>query len=125
SPVATIDVLDHALTSIAARQIEVDVRPLAARLGEKPLEEQVHLHRIHRGDAERIADRAVGGRAPTLHEHVVAATELDDVPDDEEIAGEVEPADDLELVRHLMPCAVGHRAGVSVPVADAARDEIS
>ena len=124
-PVAPIHVLDHALAAIAARQIEVDVRPLAARLGEKPLKQQIHLHRIHRGDAERIADRAVGGRATALHEHLVAATELDDVPHDEEIAGEVEPADDLQLVRHLAARALGHRAGVAVPVADAARDEVS
>jgi hypothetical protein len=40
--VLLVDVLDDALAPIAARQIEVDVGPLAALLREEPLEQQVH-----------------------------------------------------------------------------------
>src|SRR2546421_7367788 len=36
--VALIDVLDHALALIAAGQVEINIRPLAALLGEKTLE---------------------------------------------------------------------------------------
>jgi hypothetical protein len=70
--VALIDVLDDRLAALAARQIEVDVRPLAAGLREKPLEQQVHPHRIDGGEAERVADRAVRGRAAALHEECPA-----------------------------------------------------
>ena len=103
APVALVDVLDHPLAAVAAGQVEVDVRPLAALLGEEALEEQLHAHRIHGGDAERVADGAVRRRAPPLHEDALDAAELDDVPDDEEIAGEVELADELQLARDLLP----------------------
>ncbi len=59
--VAPVDVLDHALARLAAGQVEVDVRPLAALFGEEALEEQVHPYRIHGRDAQRVADGAVGG----------------------------------------------------------------
>src|SRR3989442_1704592 len=120
--VAPVHVLDDRLAPLAARQVEVDVRPLAARLREETLEEQLHLHRIDGRDAERIADRAVGGGAAALHEDVVGAAELHDVPDDEEVAGEIEPADDLQLVGDLPPRALDERAGGAVSRAHAVRD---
>src|SRR5207249_1756480 len=61
-PVAAIDVLDHFLPMVARGQVEIDVGPLAALLGEEALEEESHADRVDGGDAERIADRAVGGR---------------------------------------------------------------
>src|SRR5205823_949511 len=72
-------------------------------------EQQIHAHRIDGGDAERVAHRAVGRRAPALHEDVVAAAELDDVPHDEEVTGQVETADDLQLVLDLPPRPRGQR----------------
>ena len=71
--VALVDVLDHALAPIAARQIEIDVGPLAALFGQEALEEQLHADRIDRRDAEAVADGAVGRRAAALHEDVAAA----------------------------------------------------
>ena len=50
--VLLVDVLDHALAAIAARQIEIDVGPLAALLREEALEQQLHPDRIDGGDAE-------------------------------------------------------------------------
>src|SRR5438093_125103 len=82
--------------AITAREIEVDVGPLATLLGEEALEEEFHADRVDRRDAERVADRAVGGGASTLHEDAALATEADDVPDDQEIAAEIEPADEAE-----------------------------
>ena len=41
-PVFLVDVLDDALAAIAARQIEIDVGPLAALLGQEALEQQIH-----------------------------------------------------------------------------------
>ena len=104
--VALVDVLDDALAPIAARQIEIDVRPLAALLGEKALEEQLHADRIDRGDPERVADGAVGRRPAALHENALLPAEIDDVPDDEEVAGQIEPFDQIELARDLRAGAI-------------------
>ena len=99
--VGLVDVLDDALALVAGGEVEVDVGPLAALLGEKALEQQIHLHRIDGGDAEGVADRGVGGRAAPLHEDLLAAAELDDVPDDEEVAGQVELLDHGQLFLDL------------------------
>ena len=112
-----VDVLDDPLAPIAARQIEIDVRPLAALLRQKPLEQQIHADRIDRRDAEAVADGAVGRRAAALHEDVVLAAEVHDVPDDEEVAGEIELLDEIELARDL-----GAGAIVIRPVAIARAD---
>jgi len=85
-PVAPVDVLDDLLALVARRQIEVDVRPLAALLGQEALEEQLHLDRVDGGDRKRVADRGVGGRAPALGHNLLALAEADDVPDDEKVA---------------------------------------
>ena len=99
--VAAVDVLDDLLALVAGRQVEVDVGPLAALLGEEALEEQLHADGVDRRDAERVADRAVGGRAAALAEDAALAAEADDVPDDQEVAGEVELPDERELVLEL------------------------
>ena len=99
--VLLVDVLDDALAPIAARQIEIDVGPLAALLGEEALEQQVHPDRIDRGDPEAVADGAVGRRAAPLHEDPLLAAEVDDVPDDEEVAGEIELLDQIQLALEL------------------------
>src|SRR5438046_9218724 len=64
--VAAVDVLDDLFAAIAGGQVEVDVGPLAALLGEEALEAEAHADRIARRDAERVADRAGGGPAPPL-----------------------------------------------------------
>ena len=81
--------------------VEIDVgRPVT--LGrEEPLEEQAERDGVGLGDAERVADRAVGGAAPTLAVDVVAVAELDDVDEHEEVAGEAELLDHVELVGDL------------------------
>jgi hypothetical protein len=88
--VALVDVLNDALALIAAGKVEIDIRPLAAFFGEKALEEQLHRNCVDRGDAERIANGAVGGRSAALHQNVLGSAEFDDVPNDQEIAGEIE-----------------------------------
>src|SRR6266446_6944443 len=108
--VALVHVLDDGLAAVAARQVEVDVRPLAALLGEEALEEEIHRDRIDGGDAERVADGAVRGRAAALDENAAAAAKIDDLPDDEEVAGEVETLDDGELVIELRADARRDRA---------------
>src|SRR6185436_19070563 len=56
---------------------------------------------IDGGEPERVAHGAIGGRAPPLHEDPVPAAILDEVPDDEEVAGQIEAPDDVELMRDL------------------------
>src|SRR5213075_944595 len=114
--IAAVDVLDDLLSPVAAREVEVDVGPLAALLGEEALEEEAHADRIDRRDAKRVADRAVGGRAAPLAEDASLAAEADDVPHDQEVAGEVETLDHAELVLELS--LDGRRDG-SVPIAGA------
>jgi hypothetical protein len=103
---ALVDVLDDALALVAAGQIDIDVGPFAALFGEKALEQQVHADRVDRGDAERVADRAVGGRAAALRQDAVLAAEAHDVPDDQEIAGQFELFDQRQLAFDLPPGAL-------------------
>ena len=116
-PYFSIDVLDHPLAPIAARQIEIDVGPLAALFRQKPLEQQIHPDRIDRGDAEAVADGAVGRRAAALHENPLLAAEVDDVPDDQEIAGEIELLDQVAVRAR----SVALRAVVDAADSDRAR----
>ena len=99
--VLLVDVLNDALAAVAARQIEIDVGPFAALFREEALEQQLHLDRIDGGDAEAVADGAVGGRAAALHEDVLLPAVVHDVPDDQEVAGEIELLDQIELARDL------------------------
>src|SRR5436189_73159 len=82
--------LNGPLAPIAARQIEIDVGPLAALFRQEALEQQVHADRIDGGDPEAVAHGAVGRRSAPLHENALLPAEIHDVPDDQEIAGEVE-----------------------------------
>ncbi len=107
--VAPVDVLDDPFALVARGQVEVDVRPLAAFLGEEALEQQVHLHRIDGGDRQRIADRAVGRRAAPLRQDAVLQAEANDVPDDQEVPGQVELLDQVELLLDLRLGLAGER----------------
>ena len=95
--VTAINFLDHAFPPIAARQIEIDIRPAFAAFAEETFEEQMIAHRIHRRDAEAITNGAVGRAAAALHHDVVFAAEFDDVPDDQEITGEPELLDERQF----------------------------
>ena len=108
--VLLVDVLDDALAAIAARQIEIDVGPLAALLRQEALEQQLHLDRIDGGDPEAVADGAVGRRPAPLHEDVLLPAVVDDVPDDQEVAGEIELLDQIELAGDLRARLVVIRA---------------
>ena len=104
--VALVDELDDLLAP-AGLDVEVDVRRARAPRGEEALEEQPVLDGVHGGDAQGEADRGVGRRPPALAQDVPAAAELDDLVDDEEVAGEVQLLDDLQLVLdHLV--GAGH-----------------
>ncbi len=99
--VALVDVLDGLLAFFFGGEVEVDVGPLAAVLAEEALEEEVHLDGIDGGDFEGIANSGVGCGTAALDEDVVLFAVADDVPNDEEVAGEAEAGDEGELAVDL------------------------
>ncbi len=104
APVAPVDVLDDLFAAVAL-DVDVDVGRTVALGGQEALEQQAEGHGVGLGDAEGEADRRVGRRPPALAEDVGPPAELDDVPHDEEVAGEAELLDDVELVVDLGPRA--------------------
>ena len=59
-------------------EVDVDVGRLAPLGREEALEEEVRPRRVDRGDAEAVADRAVGRAPAALAEDVALARHLDD-----------------------------------------------
>ena len=57
--------------------------------------------RIDRGDLQRVAHGGIGRRTAALAQHADLLGGAHDVPHDEEIAGQVEPRDDAQLVFEL------------------------
>ena len=109
--VALVDILNGALALIAAGQIQIDIRPLAALFRKKPLEQQIHLHRIHRRDPQRITHRAIGRRAAPLHQNSLFAGRIHDVPHDQEIAGQLQLLDQRQLALDLLAAPSRDTAG--------------
>ena len=100
APVLRVDVLDHLLAALVL-DVEVDVGGTVALGREEALEQQAERDGVGLGDTERVTHRAVGRAAATLAVDVLAAAELDDVDEHEEVPGEAELLDDVELVRDL------------------------
>jgi hypothetical protein len=90
--VGVVDVPDGLLAAVGL-DVDVDVRRPVPFGGQEPLEQQPPLHRVGVGDAQRITDRGVGGRAAALGQDVALAAEPDDVPYHEEVPGEPELLD--------------------------------
>src|SRR3546814_16178074 len=63
--VGLVDPLDDLLASFVL-EVDVDVRRLLALARDEPLEQELVLDRIDRGDPEQIADAAVRGRTASL-----------------------------------------------------------
>src|SRR4029077_8603131 len=82
APVTLVDVLDHLLAPLVL-EIDVDVGRLGATLGNEAGGGEVAFFRVHRGDAEAVADGAVRRRAAALAEDFLflPAREGDDVVD--------------------------------------------
>src|SRR6266567_6084276 len=99
--VTLIHVLNRLFSLVSARQVEVDVRPLAAFLREKPLKEKFHPGRIDRRNSEGIANRAVCSRTAALYEDFLFATKSNDVPDDQEVPGKMQLFDQRQFALYL------------------------
>ena len=97
SSVHLVDVLDDLFATVGL-DVDVDVRRFAAFWREEALEHQVVEDGVDRGDLQRVADRRVRRGSPSLGEDSLLTAEPRDLPDDEEVTGEVQLLDDLELV---------------------------
>ena len=94
--ITLVDILNHSFAFVSARQVEIDVGPLAALFGKKSFEEQFHTDGVDRpGDAEAVADGAIGGGAAPLRKDILLAAIADYVPDDQEISREFEFFDEI------------------------------
>lgn len=92
------DVLDDCFAAVAGGEVDIDVGPGLAVLGEKAFEEEAAADGIDGGDAEAIADRRVGCGAPTLAEDALGLGELGDLPNDEEVSGESKAMNESKLM---------------------------
>ena len=76
--VAAVDVLDHLLAPLVL-EVDVDVGGLAALARDEALEQEADPGGVDGGDAEAVADRGVGGRAPPLAEDALLLREAHEV----------------------------------------------
>ncbi len=102
--VLSVDVLDHLLAA-GRFDVEVDVRWAVPFRGEETFEQKIGGDGVHVGDPEGEADCGVRRRASALAEDPGASAEVDDVVDDEEVAGEAEALDDLQFMVDDLPGA--------------------
>jgi hypothetical protein len=103
-------VLDDLLPALVG-EVEVDVRVLPPFGGAEAFEEEAVLHGVDRAQAEAVEEGGGGGRAPDAADDALALAPVHHLLEDEEVAGEVELADDGQLVLD----AGGHfGAGVGV-----------
>ena len=98
--VLRVDVLDDLLAPLML-EVNVDVGRLVAFAAHEALEEDIDPVWIHRRDAERVADGAVGGRAAPLAEDAAGARKGNDVVHGQEVRRIAEVVDDGELVLEL------------------------
>ena len=104
--VAFLDVGDHLLAAVHA-EVDVEVGHRDAVGVEEPLEEEAVAQRVEVGDGQRVGDEASRRRSRGRGRPGCRALlgPLDEVGDDEEVAGEAHALDDAEL--ELEALAVG------------------
>ena len=117
--VLVLDIVDHAV-AVALTKINVKVghgHPLGVQ---KPLEQQVVLQRVQIGDAQRVSHQRAGTRAPArAYRAAVVFGPVDEVTDDQEVAGESHVQDHIDLevqARHVLGAFLLAQLGVRVQV---------
>ena len=102
--VALADIADHLVAAILA-EVDVEIRHRDALGIEEALEQEPEPDRIEIGDRQRVGDERAGARAAARPDrNALRLRPLDEIGDDEEIAGEFHPHDDGEL--ELEPLAI-------------------
>ena len=85
--------------------VDIDVGRTRARIRQEALEEQVVTHRVHRRDPQAKAHGRVRRAATPLAQNASRSAKVDDLLDDQEVAGEAEALDDAQLPIDRLPCA--------------------
>ena len=97
SAIALAHVSDHFVAPVLA-EVDVEIRHRDAFGIEEPFEQQAKSQRIEIGDGERPGDdRACARAAPRSDRDPLRLRPLNEVGDDEEIAGELHVDDDVEF----------------------------
>jgi hypothetical protein len=79
-------------------EIYIDVRRLVARGADKALEQHIDARWIDRGNPKAITDDGIGGGAAPLAENAALPRKPHDVVHSQEVAGVIEPLDQLQFV---------------------------
>ena len=125
-----VHVLDDLFAPVAL-DVDVDIGRAITLGRQESLEQQPQGNGIGLGDAERITDRAVCCAAAPLTEDVGPVAELDAIPHHQEVAGEPEVFDHVELVVDGAPRPGTQRQifvggwPLAIPVAAALLDEMA
>ncbi len=113
------DVLDHLVAPVLA-EIDVEVRHRHALGVQEPLEQQAEAQRVQVGDGQRPGRHRPGARAAARpHRDALRLRPLDEVGDDQEVAGEAHRGDHAQLV--FQPLGIRARAASSAPTASMRR----
>ena len=97
SAIALAHVSDHFVAPVLA-EVDVEIGHRDALRVEEPLEQEAKPQGIEIGDGERPGDERAGARAaPRPDRNPLRFRPLNEVGDDEEIAGELHVDDDVEL----------------------------
>ena len=97
SAVLVHNVVDDLFAAVIL-EVHVDVRHLLALDVEETLEDEAVRKRVDIGYAEAVEHEACCGAAAHGEEYVTLVHELGDVPDDEEVVGELGLSDDFKLI---------------------------
>ena len=90
-------VFDHAVAAVLA-EIDIEVGHRHALGIEKALEQQVVAQRIEIGDAQRVSNQRTSARAaPGPDRHAVRLRPVDEIGDDQEVAGETHLQNGLDF----------------------------
>ena len=102
-PVFPSQVIHHQVT-LHVTDIRIDIGHAHPFRVQEPFKDQVVLQRVDVGDARQIGHDAAGSTAsPRPHRDIVGPAVVDEIPDDEEIAGIAHLFDDPQFVFHPFP----------------------
>ena len=107
-------VADH-LVAAALVEVHVDVGHLDALGVQEPLEQQAVAERVEVGDPQAVRHDRAGRRSPPRTDaDALLAREPDEVPDDQEVAGEPHLQDDAQLEVEPVRDLRGERIAVAL-----------
>lgn len=93
-----LDVLDNLAATILAK-IDINIGRLEPVDVQKPLEQQVVLQRTDVAQVQRVSHQRADARSAGRGRDAALAGETDEIPHDQEVVGEAERVDHVELAR--------------------------